>query len=595
MLHHNHTSKTHEAAWSSTSSKCNLSVSKKRQWARYFFTRLLAKVATYLSFLIYSAFAYGQETVFNDNIIGPDSSSIIEDQILKSSPHLDYERELIAQHGQVVTNYSENYSKISQIKQPANKSEPCIIKSDILDSVLSPNSIIFWEGSCSNEQADGFGRVYVISSGRKTFEMLTNFHAEEPQYTTTYYTKNTKIDSRTIYFYGKSNRFQSSGILITQSRMDNDLLVGMQSVDKVNLITYQKETSKNSKYVLNIKDYGNFVHFIHDLIHTPYRSLAMSYRLTNRSNGANLGYSFTGHNDGSLSGKYTDKDNNSVNANIPPEILDHIIYVNNDIDVNVEGTLKNVIEAVPVVNAYKNVVCNDSYNNPTCTKMKCKEICDLNTEITPDTPEVKELLLRLVDHHNNKPLTAYITKAKTLGTAQGLNNMYANDTDDAFETEAFNADNSSGTIRGAYDSSDTQVQGLGTISPGGLSFGSQVDADNTVRDQLYQAQGPSMVDETYQKQIRQEHKRSQTQFSKPNNKLTPIDPLSKEEQEQMRAQLQAKINRERAIRNAQEAEARKHARELRQDIIEAQRADDRYSDPSPMIDFSQVDENAPQY
>ena len=175
--------------------------------------------------------------------------------------------------------------------------------------------------------------------------------------------------------------------------------------------------------------------------------------------------------------------------------------------------------------------------------MKCKEICDLNTEITPDTPEVKELLLRLVDHHNNKPLTAYITKAKTLGTAQVLNNMYANDTNDAFETEAFNADNSSGTIRGAYDSSDTQVQGLGTISPGGLSFGSQVDADNTVRDQLYQAQGPSMVDETYQKQIRQEHKRAQTQFSKPNNKLTPIDPLSKEEQEQMRAQLQAKINR----------------------------------------------------
>lgn len=116
-----------------------------------------------------------------------------------------------------------------------------------------------------------------------------------------------------------------------------------------------------------------------------------------------------------------------------------------------------------------------------------------------------------------------------------------------------------------------------------------------MRDQLYQAQGPSMVDETYQKQIRQEHKRAQTQFSKPNNKLTPIDPLSKEEQEQMRAQLQAKINRERAIRNAQEAEARKHARELRQDIIEAQRADDRYSDPSPMIDFSQVDENAPQY
>ena len=79
----------------------------------------------------------------------------------------------------------------------------------------------------------------------------------------------------------------------------------------------------------------------------------MSYRLTNRANGANLGYSFTGHNDGSLTGNYIDKNNNSVSANIPSDVLDHIINVNNDIDVNVEGTLKNVIESVPVVNAYK--------------------------------------------------------------------------------------------------------------------------------------------------------------------------------------------------------------------------------------------------
>ena len=317
----------------------------------------------------------------------------------------------------------------------------------------------------------------------------------------------------------------------------------------------------------------------------------MSYRLTNRANGANLGYSFTGHNDGSLTGNYIDKNNNSVSANIPSDVLDHIINVNNDIDVNVEGTLKNVIESVPVVNAYKNVVCNESYQNPTCTKMKCKEICDLNKEITPDTPEVKELLLRLVDHHNNKPLIAYINKAKSLGTAEGLQNSYADHKDALIQDTS-----TIGTIENAYDSGTdiSQPLSMGTVNQNGMSFGNQVDADSAVRDQLYQAQGPSMVDDEFTKQIRQEQKRAQIQNQQA-NKIRPIDPLSKEEQAQMRAQLQAKINKERALRKAQEAEERRHARELRQDIIEAQRADDRYNDPVPIIDYSQVDEGPMPY
>lgn len=578
MLHHNHDLKTNKDVWKSLTSRRIFAMSENRHWVQGLICFLL---------LALGSLCYAQDISLDEPIISTNGVSVAEDKILKESPNLDYERELLAQHAQVVANYNENYGKLGQPKQPANKSEPCIIKSDILDSVLSPNSMVFWEGSCVNDQADGFGRVYVISSGRKTFEMLTNFHAEEPDYTTTYYTKNTKIDSRTVYFYGKTNRFQSSGILITQSRVDNDLLVGMQTVDKLNLITYQKETSKNSKYVLNIKDYGNFIHFIHDLIHTPYRSLAMSYRLTNRANGANLGYSFTGHNDGSLTGNYIDKNNNSVSANIPSDVLDHIINVNNDIDVNVEGTLKNVIESVPVVNAYKNVVCNESYQNPTCTKMKCKEICDLNTEITPDTPEVKELLLRLVDHHNNKPLIAYINKAKSLGTAEGLQNSYADHKDALIQDTS-----TIGTIENAYDSASdiSQPLSMGSVNQNGMSFGNQVDADSAVRDQLYQAQGPSMVDDDeFTKQIHQEQKRAQIQNQQA-NKIRPIDPLSKEEQAQMRAQLQAKINKERALRKAQEAEERRHARELRQDIIEAQRADDRYNDPVPIIDYSQVDE-----
>ena len=561
----------------------------------------------------------------NDNL-----SSTEEDRV-KNNPNLNYELELLSQHAQIASNYNNNYNSLKQVKQPANKSEKCDLSSDLLDPILSSNSMVFWEGSCKNDQADGFGRVYIITSGRIVFEMLANFNSDNNDLTTAYYTKNTKIDSRTIYFYGKSNRYQSSGILITQSRVDNDLLVGMQTVDKVKLITYQKETSKNSKYVLNIKDYGNFVHFIHDLIHTPYRSLSMSYRLTNRATNTNYGYNFTGQTDGSIIGNYVDQQNNSIQSAIPVDVLDHVMDLNREIDINVEGALKNVIESLPVIDAYKNVVCNDSYQNPTCTKMKCKDICNLNKEITPDDNEVKELLLRLVDHHNSKPLVAYLNKAKTfMGTgnlnpeydaqdnlANSANKQAAINNPDQLQA-AVNIDGSaSSTIEQAYRFSPAQnyqgsdfnpaanpnsADALGTsalnqnaIREGGLSFGNQVNADSTVRSQLYEAKGPSLSYDHYSADgdvNLNEHPQipKDTPNLAPNN-LRANDPLSQAGKAQSQKELQAKIDKEKAIRQAQEAENKRRQEERRQEILERQRQGDQFNELPPPIDFSQVEED----
>lgn len=541
---------------------------------------------------------------------------------IANNTNLSYEQELLDQHALIAANYNQNYNILRQVKQPANKTEKCDISSDLLDPILTTNSMVFWEGTCKNDQADGFGRVYIIASGRKVFEMLANFNSDNNDLTTAYYTKNTKIDSRTIYFYGKSNRFQSSGILITQSKVDNDLLVGMQTVDKVNLITYQKETSKNSKYVLNIKDYGNFVHFIHDLIHTPYRSLSMSYRLTNRATNSNYGYNFTGQTDGSIVGNYVDKQNQSVQSAVPVDVLDHVMDLNREIDINVEGALKNVIEAIPVVDAYKNVVCNESYQNPTCTKMRCKEICNLQTEITPDNTDVKELLLRLVDHHNSKPLVAYLNKAKTF---MGTGNLNPDNTNTNKATQAAQNLNgvkqpndaspleggSGSTIEQAYDFSNFQnpnaleqssnasapssALNQESIRQGGLSFGDQINADSTVRGQLYEAKGPSMSHDFYSEDshLPQRQEPAKNHKDAPNlapNRLATADPLSQKDQEQAQKELQEKINKEKAIRQAQEAENKRFQEERRQEILELQRRGDRFNAMPPAIDYSQIEE-----
>ena len=62
-------------------------------------------------------------------------------ELLLNSPHLDYERALFEQHNQIAANYNNNYETILKYKQPANKSEKCLVASDLLDGILLPNSI----------------------------------------------------------------------------------------------------------------------------------------------------------------------------------------------------------------------------------------------------------------------------------------------------------------------------------------------------------------------------------------------------------------------------------------------------------------------
>ena len=330
---------------------------------------------------------------------------------LSTVPNFNYEHELLKQHQLLVERYTNNYENMQLVKQPANKTEKCLLSSEMMDGILTDNSFIFWEGFCENGLAEGFGRVYVITNGRKVFEMLTNIHSTEPQFTTTYYTKNTAIDAQTISFYGKSTRYHSSGITITERKVDNDLIVALQSIDKVNFITYQKETSRNYPYVLNIEDFGNHTHYIYDLNNSPYRSLSMAYKLVDNSRNRTLGYSFTGKRSGLISGHFTNNTGNSSAINIPLEELQHVVNINEAVEVNIENTIKNVIEALVVVDAYLNVICVDSYQNPVCTKMKCKQICNLQQNITPDHPYIKELLLRLADHHNARPVKNFLDVA----------------------------------------------------------------------------------------------------------------------------------------------------------------------------------------
>ena len=347
-----------------------------------------------------------------------DSSNVVRfggnmlDSLVQTSKNLEYERKLRLQHNQLVERYHSNLNQPNNGKQPANKTEPCLVRTDLLDGIGTEKSLLFWEGSCLNGLAEGFGRVYLVDSGRKTFELLGNFHSDEPQFTTIYYAKNTTVQSQTIYFYGKANRYQSSGITINANHVDNDLLVSLQFIDKVNLVTYQKTISKNSKYVLNIEDFGNYVHFIHDLSNTPYSTLTMSYRLLDRSTNEQLGYSFTGLANGTLQGRYHDDQGTEHSADtIPEDVLTHVERVNEYVDINIESCIENVIKSVPVIDAYLQVICAPSYKDAVCDRMQCKQICQVGSTITPEDNTVKALLLQLVQHHNERPLRTYLAQA----------------------------------------------------------------------------------------------------------------------------------------------------------------------------------------
>lgn len=374
------------------------------------------KTACVSALLLAATLASGQAVAGNDDDTSTNDQSsnqlmIGSSETLKSGPNLGIERDLLLKHEDMVKSYTDNYVSLMKKKQPVNKTEECIISSDILDLIVKPNSMVFWEGGCMNGKADGFGRAYVVTSGRIAFEMLANLHADDPLYNTAYYTKNTSADSFTQYFFGKSVRIQSSGVLITHSKLNDDLTVGLQMSDKVNLITYQKDISLKSAYILNIKDYGNYAHFIHDLTDTPYRSLAMSYRMQDRQSNHNVGYEFTGMKTGVIEGKHVDPAGKETPSSIPKDVLSRVQEINDEVDINIENAISDAIDALKIVTAYKEAVCDPAFDNVLCKKMKCKNICDVQQSLTPEDARVKELLLRLVKHHNDRPLLGYLQSA----------------------------------------------------------------------------------------------------------------------------------------------------------------------------------------
>lgn len=338
---------------------------------------------------------------------GMDVSRIIDNP--DKSPNLNKERQILAHHDKLAQKINENYDKILIRKQPANKTDPCLIGTDSLNRYFNGNVLVFWEGNCANGLADGFGRVYVISGKRKVFELLANFHAEDPNFTTEYFSKDTQVENQTTFFYGKANRYRSSGINIIKNDLDNDLVVALEAIDKINWTTYLKEISKNSGYILNVKDLMNHRYLIHDLLNTPYKSMVMSYKLVNNNTGYNDSYSFLILTDGSTKTEINDGNNHAKDSPLPKDVVEYALNLNDEIEVSIEDSIKNVIEAMPVVNAYLNVICNPKYDNPVCRKMQCKNMCNLSSTITPNDEYVKQLLLKLVEHHNMRPLNSYLT------------------------------------------------------------------------------------------------------------------------------------------------------------------------------------------
>lgn len=379
-------------------------------------TSTFVKLALFCGFIGYglSNFSYAQEMILENG-----SNKLIDNP--EASPNLDKERQLLAHHDRLAKQINDNYNKILIRKQPANKTEPCLVGTDSMNRYLTGNVLVFWEGNCANGLADGFGRVYVINGKRKIFELLANFHAEDPNFTTEYFSKDTQTANQTSFFYGKANRYRSSGINIIKNDLDNDLLVALETIDKVNWITFLKETSKNSGYILNVKDLMNHRYFIHDLQNTPYKSMTMSYKLTNNDTGYNDSYSFFILSDGSTKTELNDGNNRSTEAPLPKDVVEYALELNEEIEVSIEDSIKNVIESMPVVNAYLNVICNPEYDNPVCRKMQCKNMCNLTTNITPDNEEVKQLLLRLVEHHNLRPLNSSLASViKNIGSQDML-------------------------------------------------------------------------------------------------------------------------------------------------------------------------------
>lgn len=337
-------------------------------------------------------------------------------QLLDSSPDLRLERELLTQHQENVRFNQEHYDQMVVYKQPVNKAEPCKVSSEIFDNRVMPDdgSFVLWEGACSQGFADGFGRLYLVRASTPILELLAKLDASSTELNTVYYFKDTSVQGQTIFFYGKSNRHKASGLTITQRQLDNNFMVAMLSLDKENLVTYQKETSLNSKYVLNTMGLTNYSHIIYDLRNSAYHSLDISYKMLDVHNQP-LGYSVVGASDGTLTGEMIQANHKRQRIIEPTEdMIKRIIEIVGDIDTNIETSLKNVLEAQPVVEVYKQVICTSDYNSTLCDRLQCKSICSTEETISPNDARVKELLLYLVHQHNGQEIRTYLNKALAL-------------------------------------------------------------------------------------------------------------------------------------------------------------------------------------
>lgn len=333
--------------------------------------------------------------------------------LLNDSPDLHVERQLMQQHFDNIHANQDRYNASGpQYMQPVNKGEPCKVSIDIFDSRATPGdgSFILWEGACSQGFADGFGRVYLMRSTSPILELLTKLDANSLELNTVYYFKDTSVQGQTIFFYGKSNRHKASGITITQRELDDNFTVAMLTLDKDNLISYQKESSLNSRYVLDTLGLSTYSHIIYDLRHTGYRSVSINYKMIDR-NGKNVGYSILGSKDGTLIGREEKEHNLSAEIEPSDDMVKRVIEVVDKVDTNIEESLTSVLEAQPVVEVYKQVICKTDYQSALCDRLRCKNICTTDNTITPNDPRVKELLLFLVQEHNNEAIRSYLRQA----------------------------------------------------------------------------------------------------------------------------------------------------------------------------------------
>lgn len=343
---------------------------------------------------------------------------IYQDSRFVDNPRFSYELELYAKHLNLVKEKAQDESINVIKKQPANKSESCTIESPTLYRHLSTNkSLVFWEGDCLDGKADGLGRVYVTNGKRKVFEMLAQFYAKDRDSNAIYYIKNTTVESQTTFFYGVANLRNANGINIIKNNQNGDIVVSLVKEDYLNQIFYRKQTSKLTPYVLNIMDLVNYAHYIHDLNHTPYRSLFMSYKLSTPEN-LTYGYSFLALMNGELKGSYTNDLGETTDSKVPSLLLEHVQKVNAEVENNIAYSLQSVIDAYPTLEGYLYKVCDDRYKDELCNRMRCKQICNSKNTLTPNSPEVTKLLLVLVDHHHHQPLKKFLTKEVDLIKAQ---------------------------------------------------------------------------------------------------------------------------------------------------------------------------------